>query len=73
MAIVVLRTAWAALLGVLVGTGVGLAATVRSGAVPPASFVLGTAVLALLCAVVAAVLPAVLAALRDPVAVLRTP
>lgn len=71
--LVVLRTLVPALVGATVGVAAGMAFTGRLGSVPPWDFTTGTAVLALLAAVVAAVLPALYAATRDPVRVLRTP
>ncbi|MDO5634803.1 MAG: hypothetical protein Q4G34_08035 [Micrococcus sp.] len=71
--VIALRTLAPVLVGVLAGVGVGVVMTARLDAVPPGSFVLGTAVLVALSALLAALPPAVFAATRDPVRVLRTP
>lgn len=62
-----------AIIGALLGSLVGLAATHRISAMPPIDFAAGTAVLAVIAALIAAVPPALFAANRDPVSVLRTP
>lgn len=62
-----------AIIGALVGSLAGLAATQRIGAMPPLDFAAGTAVLAVIAALIAALPPALFAANRDPVSVLRTP
>ena len=71
--LVVLRTLAPAVLGAALGITTGLYATTRLGALPPWTFTVGTATLALLAASAAAVPPAIYAATRDPVRVLRTP
>lgn len=75
-AIVVLvtaRTVLPACAGAITATVLGGALTARDGAMPPLTFIGGTAVLAIITATVAALVPALLAAYRDPVTVLRTP
>lgn len=73
LAVVVLRNLAPALAGAVSGTVIGAAATASWGTAPPASFTVGTAVLAVLTAIVFAIPPAAFAAARDPVRVLRTP
>ncbi len=73
VALVLMRTSIAATFGVLAGIGAGLGVSVRWALPPPWTFVTGTAVLALLIAVLAAIGPALVAATRDPVQVIRTP
>ncbi len=73
VALVVLRTALPALVGAVVGAGLGLWVSSRLGASPGLSFAGAVGVLSVLAAVVSAVAPAVFAARRDPVEVLRTP
>lgn len=73
VALVILRVLFAALAGVVVGTVASLVVLRTWDVDVPAQFALGTAVLALLAALVAAVGPAVVAATRDPVSILRTP
>ena len=74
MLLVIVQTAVAALLGIALGTAIGLVAVDRlAGAVPSLAFVAGVDVLALLTALLAAVPPGLAAARRDPVAILRVP
>ncbi|WP_454296146.1 ABC transporter permease [Salana multivorans] len=73
LALVVLRTAIPAVAGAVVGSVAGVLLAARLGAAPPPSFVIGTAVLAVLAATLSTLLPAGYAATRDPVRVLRTP
>ncbi len=73
VALVVLRTAIAAVAGAIAGTTVGWLIAARWDTAPPGDFAAGTMILTVLTAVLAAVPPAVLAATRDPVQVLRTP
>ncbi len=74
VALVLLQTGVAALIGIVVGTAAGLVAlAVSSGGLPAPSFVIGLAALALLVALTGSVAPAVAAARRDPVRVLRVP
>lgn len=73
IALVVMRTGIAATVGALLGTGAAVAVVHRSGQPPDVSFAAGTAVLAILTALIAAAPPAVAAAGQDPVRVLRTP
>lgn len=72
-ALVAGRTIAPALLGAVLGTFIGLLLTRQMGTMPPISFAVGTAILAVLAALVAALPPALYAANRDPVTVLRTP
>lgn len=73
VAMVITRTLLPALLGAGIGTAAGLWAADRFAAIPPWQFTTGTAILAVLAAIISAVLPALYAATRDPVRVLRTP
>lgn len=72
--LILLQTSVGALIGAVVGCGLGLV-IVRgvAGALPTMSFVLAVAVLGTLATLAAALPPAVLAAFREPVSVLRTP
>jgi putative ABC transport system permease protein len=72
--LVLVQTAAAALVGVVVGSASGLLAVHQmTGALPVSSFAIGVVVLTLIMATVAGVPPAVLAAYRDPVRILRVP
>ncbi|MCM3661890.1 permease [Georgenia satyanarayanai] len=71
--LVVSRTAIPALLGAAVGTLAGVLITQRLHAAPPGDFTAGTALLAILAAIISSVPPALYAAFRDPVRILRTP
>lgn len=73
VAMVITRTLLPALLGAGTGAAAGLWVSDRFAATPPWQFTTGTAILAVLAAIVSAILPAVYAATRDPVRVLRTP
>lgn len=73
VAIVTLRTALAAVAGIVLGVASGMLLALRAESVPPWSFAVGTAVLTMLTALSASLLPAFLAARRDAVRVLRTP
>lgn len=72
-ALEVLRAGWTAALGATGGTLAGLWLTSRQGVDVPSVFALATAVLGALIAAAASLPPAAFAALRDPVAVMRTP
>lgn len=72
-ALVVLRAWWTASLGAALGVAVGLWLTSHQGVAVPLDFAVATAVLGALLAAVASVPPAIFAAMRDPVAVMRTP
>lgn len=74
LGLVTAQTLFAAILGVLIGTGVitvVLGAT--TGVLPDAEFTTAIGVLAILSALIAALPPALLAAYRDPIRVLRVP
>lgn len=71
VALVVARTAYAALGGVVLGSVLGTFLTRDAGL--PLEFSVAVSVLTLLAALVAAVGPAAVSAHRDPVLVLRTP
>ena len=74
IALVVLRTAYAALIGAVLGVVVmGGIITGRMDALPPVDFVIGVGILSVIAALVSTLPPAVYAAHRDPVGVLRTP
>ncbi|UJH71099.1 FtsX-like permease family protein [Ornithinimicrobium sp. INDO-MA30-4] len=73
VALVLVRTLAPAMLGATLGCSLGVALAARIEAVPPWSFTVGTATLAILAAATATVAPALFAAARDPVKVLRTP
>lgn len=74
VAIVLLQCGYAATAGAAVGTIAGLVLTWRAaGSLPGGSFIIGTAVLTILGAVLAALPAALAAAVRDPIRVLRTP
>ncbi|MGO1590772.1 MAG: ABC transporter permease [Ancrocorticia sp.] len=73
IALVVLRTAYTALIGAVLGIIIGRAITGQMGAVPPTSFSIGVGMLSLIAALLSALPPAIYAASRDPVGVLRTP
>lgn len=74
MALVMVQVVASAVIGLLLGSGVGIVIT-RSleGTIPGFGFVLGVVLLALFCAVVASVPPALAAARTDPVRILRVP
>lgn len=72
--LVLVQTAVAALVGVLLGTAIGVAAVSRiAGALPSLEFTASVGILALLTALAAAVPPGIVAAYRDPMHVLRVP
>ncbi|MGH8774318.1 MAG: FtsX-like permease family protein [Jiangellaceae bacterium] len=72
--LIVAQTGLVATVGAVLGGAAGLGLAWRAtGTLPGWAFVAGTAVLAVLCAILAAVPPAVVAAIRDPIRVLRTP
>lgn len=73
IALVVLRTAYAALVGAVLGVVIGAIVTGRMDALPPVDFVIGVGILSVIAALVSTLPPAVYAAHRDPVGVLRTP
>lgn len=73
IALVVLRTAYAALIGAVLGLVMGGIITGRMDALPPVDFVIGVGILSVIAALVSTLPPAVYAAHRDPVGVLRTP
>ena len=73
IALVVLRTAYAALVGAVLGVVMGGIVTGRMDALPPVDFVIGVGILSVIAALVSTLPPAVYAAHRDPVGVLRTP
>lgn len=73
VAIVTMRALLAALFGASVGTGASMALAARGDVMPPLTFGVATAILAVLVATSAAIAPAAYAARRDPVSVLRTP
>lgn len=74
VALVLLQTSAAALVGVAAGGVAGLVLVNRlAGSLPSPGFTFGVVVLTLLTALLAAVPPAVLAAYRDPVRILRVP
>jgi putative ABC transport system permease protein len=73
VALVVIRTGVAALVGAVLGCAIGLVSLALAGQLPEISFIVGTGVLAFLAAVLAAFPPALYASLQDPVRVLRTP
>lgn len=72
--LVLVQSAVAGLAGSVVGTVGGVVALAAGGTeVPPASFVAGVGLLALLVTLAGSVPPAVAAATRDPVRILRVP
>lgn len=72
--LVLVHSATAAGAGAVVGTAAGLIVVHQSGGgLPPAAFVAGTAVLAVVVALVGCLPPAIAAARRDPVRILRVP
>lgn len=73
IALVVLRTAYAALVGAVFGVVIGAIVTGRMDALPPVDFMIGVGILSVIAALVSTLPPAVYAAHRDPVGVLRTP
>ncbi|MGO1666340.1 ABC transporter permease [Flaviflexus sp.] len=73
IALVVLRTAYAALIGAVLGVVMGGIITGRMDALPPVDFMIGVGILSVIAALVSTLPPAVYAAHRDPVGVLRTP
>ena len=70
--LVTLRTLWAAMFGVALGSAGAWLYSINMQTAPPGEFVAGVSVLVLLFCVLFASLPAVLTAFRDPVSVLRT-
>lgn len=73
IALVVLRTAYAALIGAVLGVVMGGIITGRMDALPPVDFMIGVGILSVIAPLVSTLPPAVYAAHRDPVGVLRTP
>ncbi|OKL54836.1 hypothetical protein BSZ39_01775 [Bowdeniella nasicola] len=73
VALVVARNVAAGIVGAAIGCLIALGLGARSGVLPPVSFVVAVAVLALITCILASLPPAVFAAHRDPVRVLRTP
>lgn len=74
LGLVTIQTIVPALLGAVLGTGIGtLTVYLLVDAIPDPAFILAVGILAVLVSVVAALPPAVLAANRDPVRVLRVP
>jgi len=71
--LVTFRAAAAALVGAIIGSGVGMIACTRIGQVPGVDFGAAVAIMATLTAAIAAVIPAAWAAQLDPVQVMRTP
>lgn len=71
--LVMLRTAYAAFVGALLGTVIAGIVTGRMDAAPPMTFMAGVGVLSIIAAIVSTLPPAVFTAQRDPVGVLRTP
>lgn len=73
-ALVVLQQAATAVVGALVGLGIGAVISFRlTGSGPDLEFAAAVAVLTILVTVVAALVPALVAATRDPVSILRVP
>ncbi len=68
-----LRALFPAIVGALIGTLVGVLVGVRRDTLPPAGFVAGVAILAILVAGIATLPPAIAASRADPVRVLRKP
>lgn len=73
VALTMLRTALAAMVGIVVGLGVALLIAAMTGLpAPPLPFTAAIGVLALWVSVAAALIPALVAASQDPVRILRT-
>lgn len=74
VALVVIQTGFAACVGAVLGTAIGvIAVRLSTGITPAGTFVAGVAILAIAMALLAAVVPALIGSMRDPVRVLRVP